>query len=135
MLKLKLFESDDNRKLTESLGTTQAYWKGEDPNDYEDGVVNNTIKRFDAAAKYLKCKASDLVNIDNQPENEEDYFMIYDLAEEGDYKDIDMPRLDDEESAGLCTLSNGCRIVLTDDWGYSEIFIKKSDLDKILRDN
>lgn len=131
---LKLFESDDSHKLTESIGRTQADWMDEDPDNWDEGQLDDIITRYDVAAKYLNCKASDLVNIDNEDDNEEAYQTVINLIDDGDDgKDVDISNLDG--LAGLYILPNGCKIVTTNEWGYGTIYIKKSDLNKILRDN
>lgn len=119
-------------KLNESVGMTQDDWRNEDPNNWEDGQVEEYIKYFDYAAKALKCKSKELVNIteDDGPT----YGKIIDRIRDGDKgKDIRIPGIDG--LAGIYTLTNGCTIITTNEWGYGTLYVKKSEVKKAMNES
>lgn len=116
-------------KLNESVGMTQQDWKNEDPSGYDDGQVEGFIKSFDEAAKAMKCKASDLINITE--DDGKAYDDILDNIKDGDNgKPVKMDSIDGR--AGLFSLTNGVTVITTNEWGYGTVYVKKSDLRKAL---
>lgn len=119
-------------KLNESVGMTQDDWKEVDPNDYDEGQVEGYIEGYDEAAKALKCKAKDLVNIteDDGPA----YDKIIDRIKDGDKgQKVKMSSIDGQ--AGLFTLTNGCTVVTTNEWGYGTVYVKKSEVKKAMNES
>ena len=119
-------------KMNESIGMTQDDWKKVDPNGYDEGQVEGYIRGYDEAAKALKCKAKDLVNITE--DDDEAYNKIIRRIKESDKgQKVKMPSVDG--FAGLYTLTNGCTIVSTNEWGYGTVYVKKSELKKAMNES
>ena len=119
-------------KMNESIGMTQDDWKKVDPNAYDEGQVEGYIRGYDEAAKALKCKAKDLVNITE--DDDEAYNKIIRRIKESDKgQKVKMPSVDG--FAGLYTLTNGCTIVSTNEWGYGTVYVKKSELKKAMNES
>lgn len=78
-------ESAKIGKMNESIGMTQSDWKKVRPEEYDEGQVEGYIKNFDDAAKALKCKAQDLVNITE--DDGEAYNYVKNISAEVDYYD------------------------------------------------
>lgn len=118
--------------MNESVGMTQDDWKEVNPSGYDEGQIEGYIRGYDEAAKALKCKAKDLVNIteDDGPA----YNKILNRIKDGDKgQKVKMPSIDGQ--AGLFTLTNGCTVVTTNEWGYGTVYVKKSEVKKAMNES
>ena len=118
--------------MNESVGMTQSDWEEVRPEDYDEGQVEGYIKNFDDAAKALKCRAQDLVNITE--DDGEAYNKIIRRIKKGDKgQKVKMPSVDG--LSGLYILTNGCTVVTTNEWGYGTVFVKKSEVKKAMNES
>ena len=121
------------RRMNESIGMTQSDWEEiRRPEEYDDEQVEGYIKNFDYAAKVLKCKSRDILNI-TEDDGEAYNKIIRRINKGAKGQKVRMPSLDG--SASLYTLTNGVNVVITNEWGYGTVFVKKSEVNKAINES
>ena len=121
------------RRMNESIGMTQSDWEEvRRPEEYDDEQVEGYINNFDYAAKVLKCKSRDILNI-TEDDGEAYNKIIRRINKGAKGQKVRMPSLDG--SASLYTLTNGVNVVITNEWGYGTVFVKKSEVNKAMNES
>ena len=119
--------------LNEAVGDTYSFWKKQDPKDYDETTVEDTVKAFEVAAKKLGCRPADLSLITEDMDGKAEKLVglihgsdkLISIGKDWDFKEMDA-------TADLAEV-NGMKVIRFQSWGYAQAFVKSNEVDALIK--